>query len=190
MKSAIKILFYLAVLFVVSISTWYISEQFRAPGEQLMGIYEKNFRPCLNYWTTDPNYVDSTGLSQIAMKYYEKGEYSLAIEGFQNIEPRAEEEGYYNLYLGISYLKTGFDNLAINSLELAVKNFKEFNNVHLGKWYLSLAFLKAGRDKEALEGLNDIVRLNAKQKTQAVQIIKDVEVAKNPLRGIVNSITE
>lgn len=190
MKSALKILFYLGVIIVVSISTWFISEQFRAPEDQLLGIYDRNFKPCLNYWTTDPNYVDSTGLSQIAMKYYEKGEYALAIEGFQNIEPRAEEEGYYNLYLGISYLKTGFDNLAINSLELAVKDFKEFNNVNLSKWYLSLAFLKAGRDKEALEGLNDIVRLNAKQKSQAVLIIKDVEQAKNPLRAIVNSITE
>ncbi|MCA0426528.1 MAG: hypothetical protein LCH37_03750 [Bacteroidetes bacterium] len=187
MKSAIRFLIYLLIIVVVFLATWFISERYRAPEDKLREIYDQNFKPCLNYWTSDPNYTDSTGLSQIAMKYYEKGDYSTAIEGFQNFEPRTEEEGFYHLYLGLSYLKTDFDNLAIYRLQLATQSFRDFTNIQMSKWYLSLAYLKAGRDNEALEGFQDIVRLNARQRPQAEVIIERIEQAKNPLRAMLGA---
>ena len=159
---------------------------FNNTAEKLKEIYEQHFKPCLNYWTSDPAYSDSSELSQMAMKYFERGEYSLAIEGFQRFEPRTEDEGFYNFYLGIAYLKTGFDNLAINHLEKSSRAFKDFNNVHLAKWYLSLAYLKAGREKETMPVLNEIVSLNAKQKTQAQQVIQEIDQAKNPFKGLLH----
>lgn len=186
MGKLFKFLFYPVLGLLIFGGIWLVSQRFKAPEEQLKEIYEQHFKPCLNYWTSDPAYSDSSELSQMAMKYFERGEYSLAIEGFQRFEPRTEDEGFYNFYLGIAYLKTGFDNLAINHLEKSSRAFKDFNNVHLAKWYLSLAYLKAGREKETMPVLNEIVSLNAKQKTQAQQVIQEIDQAKNPFKGLLH----
>jgi tetratricopeptide (TPR) repeat protein len=186
MTKMLKFLIYPSIALIFFGSIWLISQKFKAPEERLNEIYEQHFKPCLNYWTSDPAYVDSSELSQMAMKYFERAEYSLAIEGFQRFEPRTEDEGYYNLYLGIAYLKTGFDNLAISHLDKSSKAFKDFNNVHLAKWYLSLAYLKAGREKETMPVLNEIVSHNAKQKIQAQQVIQEIDQAKNPFKGFLH----
>lgn len=45
------------------LAAWVISEKTKAPEDTLSQLYEANSKPCMNYWTTDPNFVDSMSFS-------------------------------------------------------------------------------------------------------------------------------
>ncbi len=137
-------------------------------------MFEKYYKPYSNFWLLSQVSSDTSQFEVIAMKYYDTKDYRLAIETFHRFEPEKKDDGYYNLYLGISYLQTGFDNLAEIHLYNAVDSFKEFNNIYTSKWYLALAYLKGERIKESKKLLNEIVNVNAPYKEKAKQLLNDL----------------
>ncbi|MBC7382179.1 MAG: hypothetical protein H7296_04195 [Bacteroidia bacterium] len=183
MKSLIKTILALTILFFLFFCGWFINGKLRAPEESLRTIYSNNIKPCMNYWTTDPNFTDTNSLQAMAMRLYDQGEYVLALEAFQRFEPAKEDEALYNLYIGICYLKADFDNLAITHLLEAVNLATSYDKIQLSRWYLSLAYLKAGIEKEAIQNLEEIVEVNAPQKSQAKVIISEIAYSGNPIKG-------
>ncbi|MDP1727308.1 MAG: hypothetical protein Q8M15_11035 [Bacteroidota bacterium] len=184
MKRIIKTVLTLVLVFILFFGTWFITERLRAPEESLHTIYKKNITPCMNYWTTDPNFTDTNSHQAMAMRLYDAGEFALALEAFQQFEPAQEEEALYNLYIGICYLKSDFDNLAITHLLQSVELFTSFDRIQLSKWYLALAYLKAGMEKDATKILEEIVEVNAPQKSQAKAIIREIDYSSNPIKGL------
>lgn len=182
MKNRLIISF--AILCIGSGATWIISEQFRNPEVVLAELYEGNKTPCMNYWTTVPGFADTISIQAKAMKLYDEGNYSLALEAFQKYEPTEEDEAFYNMYLGICYLRSDFANLAIAHLQEANQLFKKYEMIQMSKWYLSLAHLKAGQQNEAVDLLSQLVEANAPQKYKAEDILKKIDISNNPIKGL------
>lgn len=178
-----RILSILLFFFVSCVATWFITERLKTPEDALTGLYEANAKPCMNYWTTDTGFVDTVSMQAQAMKLYDEGEYTLALEAFQRFEPQAKDEALYNLYLGICYLKSDFANLAINHFVEASDEFNKFEMIQLSKWYLALAYLKAGQEKEAVHHLKEIVELNGPHRYKSEEILKQLDIASNPIEG-------
>lgn len=187
MTRSVSILIFLVLAFT---ATWFITEKMKAPEDTLTSLYEANIKPCMNYWTTDPNFKDTVSLQAHAMKLYDEGEYTLALEAFQRYEPNTNDEAMYNLYLGICYLKSDFANLAINHLTESTDLSKKFEMIQMSKWYLALAFLKAGRQQEAVEKLNQLVDVNASQRYAADEILKKIDIASNPIKSVLLALAE
>ncbi len=166
------------------LAAWVISEKTKAPEDTLSQLYEANSKPCMNYWTTDPNFVDTISLQAQAMKLYDEGEYTLALEAFQRYEPNANDEALYNLYLGICYLKSDFANLATTHLSDAASIFRKYEMIQMSRWYLALAYLKLGQEKEAVATLEQIIKVNAPQRYAADAILKKIDVASNPVKSL------
>ncbi|MDZ4667179.1 MAG: hypothetical protein SGJ00_04770 [bacterium] len=171
------------VLFA-AISIWIIGERAKAPEDALAHLYDANIKPCMNYWTTDPNFVDTISLQAQAMKLYDEGEYTLALEAFQRYEPSIKDEGLYNLYLGICYLKSDFANLAIHNFLDASTQFRKYEMIQMSKWYLALGYLKLGKQKEAVETLEHLIEVNAPQRYAADAILKQIDVQSNPVKSL------
>jgi tetratricopeptide (TPR) repeat protein len=190
MKSISGILtFVFIVLFSFVISMVVSENDTFANQEELRTIYEKNMMPCMNYWTTDPSYSDTVSMHMQAMRLYDKHEYGLALEAFQRFEPNQKEEGLYYLYTGICLLQSDLDNLAIIKFKDAMQLCNKFELIQLSRWYLSMAYLKTGNKKEAVETLNKIVELKAPQRYQAQNIIKEIDIASNPLKSMLAVVT-
>jgi hypothetical protein len=136
-------------------------------------LFEKYYKPYSNYWTQSAS-NDTNRLEYVAMKYYDLKDYHLAVESFHRFEPEKKDDGYYNLYLGISYLQTGFENLAETHIYTAMDSFKEFNNIYTAKWYLALAYLKSSRVNECKKLLNEIINVNAPYKTKAKDLLDEL----------------
>ena len=143
----------------------------------------------MNYWTTVPSYTDTVSMHMQAMKLYDKGDYALALEAFQRFEPNENEQSLYNLYTGICLLQTNFNLLAISRFQEAIEVGNKFEIIQ-SEWYLALAYLKSGRQNEAIATLNKIIEINASQKYQAQNIIKKIDIASNPIGHLLVFVTK
>ena len=179
----------ISLLLFAFIIAWVVSEKNLASNDSLHGIYDNNMKPCMNYWTTDPSYTDTVSMHMQAMKLYDKGDYALALEAFQRFEPNENEQSLYNLYTGICLLQTNFNLLAISRFQEAIEVGNKFEIIQ-SKWYLALAYLKSGRQNEAIATLNKIIEINASQKYQAQNIIKKIDIASNPIGHLLVFVTK
>ncbi len=184
MKTLLSFLNLCAYVLLAFLASWFISERLKSPEITLYNISETHLEPCMNYWTSDTGYTDTLSNAARAMRLYDQGEYSQAIETFQRMEPNETEEANYNLYLGICYLKSGFANLAVIHLSEAESLFKKYKMIQMSKWYLSLAYLKAGQEKEAVDKLFQLVSANAPQRYKAEEILTNIDGASNPLKSL------
>lgn len=187
MIKGLTILLFTAFSFV---ATWFITERVKAPEEAMLGLYEAHNKPCMNYWTTDTAFIDTASLQAQAMKLYDEGEYTLAIEAFQRFEPEPKDEALYNLYLGICYLESDFANLAVFHFGESQVLFKKFEMIQMSKWYQALAYLKCGQEKEAVKNLKEIVEVNAPQRYKSEIILTELDLSRNPLKSIVLAFNE
>ncbi len=190
MNRIIQIFSAISLLLFAGLITWVVSEKNLAPNDSLQVLYESNMKPCMNYWTTDPAYTDTVSMHMQAMKLYDKGEYSLALLAFQRFEPNEKELSLYNLYTGICLLESNFNLLAISRFQEAIETGNKFEIIQLSKWYLSLAYLKSGRQKEAIETLKKLVEVNASQRYQAENIMREIDIASNPINHLLVFVTK
>jgi tetratricopeptide (TPR) repeat protein len=180
----------ISLLLFAFIIAWVVSEKNLASNDSLHRIYDNNMKPCMNYWTTDPSYTDTVSMHMQAMKLYDKGDYALALEAFQRFEPNENEQSLYNLYTGICLLQTNFNLLAISRFQEAIEVGNKFEIIQLSKWYLALAYLKSGRQNKAIAALNKLIEINASQKYQAQNIIKQIDIARNPISHLLVFVTK
>lgn len=189
MRKLSQIMLFIFLFCFGLIISWVVSEKDIAPSGELTVLYENNMKPCMNYWTTDPSYTDTVSMHMQAMRLYDKGEYRLALEALQRFEPNEKDYGIHSLYTGICLLKSDFDNLAISKFQDAVAESKKFEMIQMSKWYLAMAYLKAGRQKEATQTLKKIIEVNAPQRYQAQLIVEEIDKASHPLKSFVAIIT-
>lgn len=155
---------------------FYLFSESTSNSEQVARRY---FKPYSDYWTNrDTLIADSEYFARvtIAMEYYRKGHFQSAIDAFQKFEPLPVDDGYYNLYLGISYLESDFTNLGINHLYVASISFNDFTNIYLSKWYLALAYLRNNRIEEGEKMLNQVIGANSSYKKRAIELKKELKL--------------
>jgi tetratricopeptide (TPR) repeat protein len=184
MKTLTYFMWLFILLILIGVGFWILNQKLGNKPNNYTDIYEQYSKPCLNYWTTDTGYKDTGSMAFLAMVYYEQKNYSMALEAFKRYEPKKEEEAFYNFYIGLCYLYTDFNNLAINHLKIASETFKEFSLIHLSRWYLGLAYLKSNMEKEAAIEFEEIVKMNAQHRTQAAEILGKMGSGKNPFKFI------
>ena len=61
----------------------------------------------------------------------------------------------YNYYLGLTYIEIEESNLAIEAFEIVLREDFSFLNEH-AQWYLSLLYVKLGKNNLARENLIDL----------------------------------
>jgi tetratricopeptide (TPR) repeat protein len=166
------------------LGSWIITESVKSPEDEMIELCNAHAKPCMDYWTTDTAFKDTISLEAQAMQLFNKGDYNLAIEAFQHFEPQEKDEAMYNLYLGYSYLKTGFTNLAILHFEESANTFKKFDLIQLSRWYLAMAYLNKGDKENAVQTLKGIIEINAPQRYAAIDILKQIDVSNNPIKSL------
>lgn len=172
MKRALNILIILLILTFTSGIFWFIYTPNKYKNLDVDSIIEENFKIYPNYYTSPDSFTDTTSLALPAMKFYTLGNYQLAMETFQKYEPQIEDDGYYNLYLGICYFKIGYTNISIGHFYESAESFKMFSDKTTARWYMALAMLKANRIPEAKIIFEQMVNQNTSYKKKAQDILK------------------
>jgi|DEB19_MinimDraft_2_1074335.scaffolds.fasta_scaffold19453_2 tetratricopeptide (TPR) repeat protein len=172
MKSALNILIILLILTFISGIVWVFYYPNKYKNVDVDSIIENNFKIYPNFYTSPDSFTDTNSLALPAMKFYTLGKYQLAMETFQKFEPQIEDDGYYNLYLGICYFKVGYTNIAIGHLYESAESFKMFNDKTTARWYLALALLKANRIPEAKVLFEQLFNQNTEYKKKSQDILK------------------
>jgi cytochrome c-type biogenesis protein CcmH/NrfG len=62
--------------------------------------------------------------------------------------------------------------------------------IQMSKWYLALAYLKAGQQKEAVEKLKQLVEVNSPQRYAADEILRQIDIASNPIKSVLLAVAE
>jgi tetratricopeptide (TPR) repeat protein len=90
--------------------------------------------------------------NEASMAYNERN-YRKSIQLFKIVlEKEKDEEALF--YLGNAYLSANMPLEAISTFEAYLKDFSEYKTE--AKWYLSLSYLKAGKDQKARDLLNEL----------------------------------
>ena len=89
-----------------------------------------------------------------------------------------------NLYLGFCYLKSDFTNLAISHFDESSHVLEKFELIQLSRWYLAMAYLKSGDQENAVKILQHLIEVNAPQRYVAENILKQINVASNPIKSL------
>jgi Tfp pilus assembly protein PilF len=92
------------------------------------------------------------------MEYYNNKKYGLAIPIFETNNP--DSSTLINLYLSISYIKTGNPDKAIANLETTLNNSKNDNIMSATRWYLILAYLSKDDISSARKELKSYLNHN------------------------------
>lgn len=172
MKLALNFLIILLILTLVGGIVWLIYNPNKYNNVEVESIVNENFKIYPNYYTSPDSFTDTTSLALPAMKFYTLGKYQLAMETFQKFEPQLEDDGYYNLYLGICYFKIGYTNISIGHLNESAESFKMFNDKTTAKWYMALAMLKANRISEAKIIFEQLQNQNTAYRKKSQDILK------------------
>lgn len=174
MKKALYFLIILLMLTVVGGIFWFIYNPNTYNDEETNSIITENFKIYPNYYTSPDSFTDTNSLALSAMKFYTLGNYRLAMETFQRYEPPIEDDGYYNLYLGICYFKIGYTNISIGHFYESAESFKMFKDKTTARWYMALAMLKANRINDAKVIFENLVNQNTEYKKKAQEILKQL----------------
>jgi tetratricopeptide (TPR) repeat protein len=106
---------------------------------------------------------------QAGFRYYQQGQYGLAISEFEMLD---QEDPFIQYYLGNAYLAIGNSDKAINSFKSITG--EDFDLAVQTKWYLSLAYLKQGDLARAKALLSGISEGNTSYSPKAKKILDDL----------------
>ena len=112
-----------------------------------------------------------------AKEWYEKGEYEKARPVFQKLVKSQPANGNYNLWYGVSCLKTGQAEEGLKYLQAAVKR-----RVPSGQLYLAQAYNELYRFEEAIENYESYITDLTKRKRPTEEAEQLLEKSKENLR--------
>lgn len=121
-------------------------------------IAASHFQPYPNHLTNitrGDNQEGSSNYIDKAMRYYSGEEYGKAISLFKKAIDRDKAKGLATFYLGNAYLASGKSEKAIQTLEGADESLPSDYEVK-NEWYLALAYLSNGQEKNALMHINKV----------------------------------
>lgn len=142
-----------------------------SPHQSVDELFAQHFNPQpllddLQYRSTRPK-EGSVSLNTLKVQYknqqsyqdgvaaYQAGNYSTAIEKFENYTPEGKERNYY-LFLGISYLAKNRLDDAQNTFEAALKYVPDSKKGD-AEWYLVLTLLRKNAMDQAKQRLERLI---------------------------------
>jgi len=160
-----KILIATSILLVIAIGSFLIFNPFSV---NTQSVYADNFEPYKNVVTPIVRGEHENSEESTAFMSYKNKDYELAAEQFEKLYENTKRP-YFLLYQANSLL-------ALNNTEKAIPLLEKhigFNDQlsERGKWYLSLAYLKENRKKDAIELLEDLVHTGNFKKATAEQLL-------------------
>jgi len=135
-------------------------------------LYADNFEPYKNVVTPIVRGENDDNEEVIAFTSYEDKDYELATDQFGKLYETTKRP-YFLLYQANSLLASNKVNDAIPLLEKHIALNDELSV--RGKWYLSLAYLKEDRKKEAILLLKEIVAQGNFKKGTAEELLKKLD---------------
>jgi len=129
------------------------------------------------YHTTYYNVVDGnvrsgeTEAVSRAFELYDQGDFQAAAHSFERIIKQDKDNMDYIFYQGLSLLEMGNADTAIASF-MKVVSATDDSWTEPAKWYLGLAYLRAGRSKKAGQVFEEIVGEGGSYSERAKEILK------------------
>ncbi len=132
------------------------------------------------YYTEYPVSSELSELSRsdddllFAIKVYEAGDYDRAIILFEMLQDSSTHGAYPRFYMGHAYLH-------INLTDRAIEAFREILDEDAGqleqatRWYLALAYLKAGNASLSTEQLKQIDASDSPYRSEARRLLRDLQ---------------
>lgn len=117
---------------------------------------------------------NNNSISAIANSYYDKKQYSNAIEDLTAYLKSNPDDILAKLLLASAYLETNNAHLAEPILEKIVASNIEAHYKEIGKWYLALTILKQGRVDDVKKILTDIETENGFYSSRARSILNSL----------------
>ncbi|WP_299258382.1 hypothetical protein [uncultured Aquimarina sp.] len=134
-------------------------------------LYADNFEPYKNVVTPIVRGENDENEEVIAFTSYESKEYELATDQFAKLYETTKRP-YFLLYQANSLLASDNVNEAIPLLEQHVSLNDQLSE--RGKWYLSLAYLKENRKKDAIAILEEMAEKGSFKKSDVEQLLNQL----------------
>ncbi|AXT57680.1 hypothetical protein J8L88_21600 [Aquimarina sp. MMG015] len=164
-----KLLVAASILLVVAIGGITFLKPFGVDTNQL---YAENFEPYKNVVTPIVRGDEATNEETIAFTSYESKNYELAAEQFGNLF-KTTKSAYFLLYQANSLLASNKTQEAIPLLEQHISLGDQLSE--RGKWYLSLAYLKENRKKEAINLLEEMSKTGSFKKSDVDKLLSQLK---------------
>ena len=152
------------------------------------GLVQKLTKPSLNnnalyeiyYAPYDATISYRSGNTEVdrvllkAMERYEEHDFANALVLFEEVVQSHEDDMAVKLYTGISYMEEEKYQKATNSFNKIITNN---NNLFIeqAKWYLSMCYIKTGKNSDAIHVLNELIQDKSTYKDQANGVLKQIE---------------
>jgi len=119
-------------------------------------IFTEYYQPYTGYHASRLSFSDKGGNPEKAILYYLEGNYDAAYEEFMVFNSEdIEIPVIYNYYLGLTYIEKEKYNLAIEAFKNVLREEFSYSHEH-AQWYLSLLYVKLGKNNLARENLLDL----------------------------------
>ncbi|WP_299432916.1 hypothetical protein [uncultured Aquimarina sp.] len=164
-----KLLVAASILLIVAIGGITVFNPFTVDTNAL---YADNFEPYKNVVTPIVRGENNDNEEVIAFTSYESKDYELATDQFGKLYETTKRP-YFLLYQANSLLASNKVKEAIPLLEKHITLNDELSE--RGKWYLSLAYLKEDRKKEAILLLEEIVEKGSFKKGAAEKLLQQLK---------------
>ena len=134
-------------------------------------LYAQYYQPYPNVVTPAQRSESST--INPALSQYEAGNYSEALTTIEEQISRGDQAPYLAFYGGIAALNTNEETKAIAFFEKVIDR-KDKTFAGPAKWYLGLAYLKAGQTKKAIQIFEEIKTSGNDYSQRATEILEDL----------------
>lgn len=119
-------------------------------------IFTKYYQPYAGDYASRLSFSDMGGNPEKAILFYLEGNYNAAYEEFMNFKPgNIEIPVIFNFYRGLTYIEKEKYNLAIETFKNILREEYSYSHEH-AQWYLSLLYVKLGKNNLARENLMDL----------------------------------
>ena len=140
-----------------------------------LALYDEYYVPL----EAEGNYRGEPGQSELydidkADSLYKSGQYAQAITAYESLHGKTDKPGNVALYLGNSYMQTGQFDKAESVLGEVINAESNFLKQY-AQWYLSLVYIRQGKQKEAKDLLTMIRSQKGIYYSKAAELLEEIE---------------
>lgn len=166
--------YYAAASIALLVAAGGLVQKLSAPSLDNNALYETYYAPydaSITYRSGNTE-VDMVLLK--AMERYEEHDFANALVLFEEVVQSHEDDMAVKLYSGISYMEEEKYQKATSSFNKIIKN-KDNLFIEQAKWYLSMCYIKTGKNSDASIILKELVLDRSTYKDQANKILRQIE---------------
>ncbi|OFX17942.1 MAG: hypothetical protein A2033_15305 [Bacteroidetes bacterium GWA2_31_9] len=157
---------YAAATIIIAVSIYTYNYVFNYSSENVYLAYYEKYESPGNIRTINQDSLDIN----LSISYYDKGEYSKAIDGFYSIDSSNSAYQMAHFYIAMSYIELKQSEKAISVLNELTKD-KRHSYYYQSNWYLALSYIQLEQTEKAKSVLNLLVNAENHYKSKAKEVL-------------------